>query len=639
MKFVLLKRLSLLLMLCALSSLFLPVTSSASTNDAVTTFSQAQDPVNRLPRLMVSKDGHFFVTETGEPFFWLGDTAWEMFARLTREEVEQYLENRRMKGFNVIQVVILTEHSLNTPNAYGDVAIANNNPLRPNEDYFKFVDWMIKQAAAKGLYVGLLPTWGDKVNKLQGKGPVIFNTDNAQRYAAYLGKRYRAATNIIWILGGDRNVQNKTQLAIWRAMAAGIEAEAGADALITYHPRGESSSAEWFHGDANIDFNMLQSGHNHHDFPVWDLVTESYQLAPAKPVLDGEINYEDSPVDLKAQNGYFTAYDVRKQAYRSVFAGASGVTYGHHAVWQFYSPDRRGIASPLAYWYDSLDRPGAMQLQYLTNLMLSRPYLERVPDQALLQSSEPALPAAHMQTTRASNGSYAFIYLPVNQAVTVDLTQISGEVVRAWWYDPRTGQSLLIGEFIKADQTSLTLTPPAAYEDSVLVLDDASQTFAPPGGHNSGIDTVRRAINLNGPAALIQNRQWEAGSAAAISLRRASTFCNQNVALTPATDAATARMIRCSVYGEELELVLNNVPNGTYEVALTIWEDNAAEGFNIEIEGQMAVVNHNSGVMGTWARLVFSDITVSDNQLHIVTSGGHANLSGLEIWPSEVDDN
>ena len=125
-----------------------------------------------LPRITVSDNDRFLQTEDGAPFFWLGDTAWELFHRLTREEAELYLENRRRKGLNVIQAVALAEfEGIRTPNAYGDFALVNEDPTRPNEAYFRLVDEIIDLAAAKGLYVGLLPTWGDKVTPLWGAGP------------------------------------------------------------------------------------------------------------------------------------------------------------------------------------------------------------------------------------------------------------------------------------------------------------------------------------------------------------------------------------------------------------------------------------------------------------------------------------
>ena len=84
-------------------------------------------------QIKISADKHYFLTKTGKPFLWLGDTAWELFHRLTREEAITYLQNRADKGYNVIQAVVLAElDGLNTPNAYGDKPLLNNDPAKPN---------------------------------------------------------------------------------------------------------------------------------------------------------------------------------------------------------------------------------------------------------------------------------------------------------------------------------------------------------------------------------------------------------------------------------------------------------------------------------------------------------------------------
>ena len=86
-----------------------------------------------LPRLRVSeRDPHFLETEDGQPFFLLGDTAWELFHRLTRDESEFYFANRAAKGFNLICAVALAEFDgLRVPNAYGDVPLHDDDPRRP----------------------------------------------------------------------------------------------------------------------------------------------------------------------------------------------------------------------------------------------------------------------------------------------------------------------------------------------------------------------------------------------------------------------------------------------------------------------------------------------------------------------------
>ena len=59
--------------------------------------------------LTVSRNHRYLVDEKGSAFFWLGDTAWELFHRLNREEADHYLETRAAQGFTVIQAVVLAE--------------------------------------------------------------------------------------------------------------------------------------------------------------------------------------------------------------------------------------------------------------------------------------------------------------------------------------------------------------------------------------------------------------------------------------------------------------------------------------------------------------------------------------------------
>ena len=103
-----------------------------------------------LPRIRVSANRRFLMTEHGEPFFWLGDTAWELFHRLSLPEAEHYLDVRRQQGFNLIQAVALAElDGLHTPNANGHIPLAGDDPTRPNEFYFRHVDAIIRMAAEK----------------------------------------------------------------------------------------------------------------------------------------------------------------------------------------------------------------------------------------------------------------------------------------------------------------------------------------------------------------------------------------------------------------------------------------------------------------------------------------------------------
>src|SRR4051812_30056385 len=97
--------------------------------------------------LQVTKDGRYLQFKDGKRFFWLGDTGWELFHRLTLPEIKQYLDNRASKGFTVIQAVALAEFDgLRRPNQYGEVPLKNLDPTQPNEKYFKVVDSAIHMA-------------------------------------------------------------------------------------------------------------------------------------------------------------------------------------------------------------------------------------------------------------------------------------------------------------------------------------------------------------------------------------------------------------------------------------------------------------------------------------------------------------
>lgn len=434
-----------------------------------------------LPRLQVSQNRRFLITENGSPFFWLGDTAWELFHRLTREEAEDYLVNREANGFNMVQAVILAEFDgLNTANAYGDRPLDENDPTRPNEAYFAHVDAVIDSAEQHHLYIGLLPTWGDKVNPLWGIGPLVFNPENAYVYGKWLGERYRDRTHLVWIIGGDRPpfFQEQDQRPIWRAMARGIREGVAAPLVMTYHPSGGHSTSEWLHDEAWLDVNMMQSGHGSgHDVPVWEMVEQDYQRQPTKPTLDGEPNYEDHPVNpwptWDPANGYFRDHDVRKQLYRSVFAGACGVTYGHHSIWQFYEEKREPVNYPDMDWRTALNRPAARQVRYLRALMEQYADLERIPDQGLIVGDS-GEGGEHVQATRSAEGRYALVYLPTSRSVTVHMDRISGKTVLARWYDPQTGHWQPGGHYPTADD--VTFTPPTGGLDWVLVMDGTSET-------------------------------------------------------------------------------------------------------------------------------------------------------------------
>ena len=425
-------------------------------------------------KIKVSDNKRFLVFEDGKPFFYLADTAWELFHRATRGDAERYLNHRAAHGYTVIQAVVLAEfNGLNDPTPYGQTPLQGNDPTKPNEEYFKHIDYIVNLASKLGLTMGMLPTWGDKWNKAWGAGPVIFNPQNARIYGKWLGNRYKDVP-LIWILGGDRPIETAEQRATIEAMAAGLREGDGGNHLMTFHPVGGKTSSEYFHDADWLDFNMWQSGHDRNRANYNDIASD-YERTPRKPVLDGEPGYEDHVASFNPDNGYLDDWDNRKSCYRALFAGACGHTYGCHPIWQFFSYDHEPVNNLRRTWVEALNLPGGRQMQYAKKLLLSRPYLTRIPDQSLLVS--PMGEASHhVQATRDANGYYAFVYLPTAKSVEIATSSLAGQTLVAHWYDPRTGAARFIGTFPRTGH--LTFTPPGVGPDWILILDDESKGYA-----------------------------------------------------------------------------------------------------------------------------------------------------------------
>jgi len=457
--------------------------------------------------LHVSENSKYLVNSDGTPFLWIGDTAWELFHRLNREEAVEYLENRKEKGISIIQAVVLAEQDgLRVPNAYGEIPLIDFDPTQPNEAYFQHVDFIVDKAEELGLVIGMLPTWGDKVfSENPGAGPVVFNEENARVYGEFLGKRYKDKP-IVWILGGDRNVANMEVLGIWRAMAEGIEAGDGGRNLMTYHPRGANSSSTSLHDEEWLDFNMYQSGHGNHYSDVYRYAEHDALLYPRKPFLDGEPAYEDigvafwsnwsipkaqtaadtvSPIDHTGRlrdpsvykGGLFTDADVRVHGYWNFLSGACGYTYGNNAIWQMWDYGDPYAIPCNMNWREAMDRPGSDDLRHMRYIFEKRPFWKLIPDQSVIFGPNPGN-EKHLQAAIAKDGSFIMVFHSVGQPAMIRLDGLGNEIF-GWWYDTREGTVIEIGSIENSGIREFTPPTSGKGNDWLLVLDDAASALPP----------------------------------------------------------------------------------------------------------------------------------------------------------------
>jgi hypothetical protein len=435
----------------------------------------------------VSANQRYLEYQDGRPFLYLGDTAWELFHRLTRDEADLYLVNRARKGFKVIQAVVLAElGGVDVPNALGDLPLVGKNPRQPNEPYFRHVDYIVGKAESLGLFIGMLPTWGSYWKSAGRKEPPLFDAGSAREFGHFLGKRYRDRA-IIWILGGDQNVETDRERAVIEAMATGLKEGDGGNHLITYHPRGPGLSSVVFHAAPWLDFNMNQSSHGARDHDTGLFIEHDWALDPPKPTLDGEPRYENIQVGFYFAGApryeRFDDYDVRQAAYWSLLAGACGHTYGHGSIWQMYAPGRTPVLSAEIPWQEALDHAGSFQMGLVRRLFESRPFTRLRPAQQMIKDG-PAFGGAKIRAARAEDGSFAFVYSPRGERFTLDKSLIRARRTREIWFDPRYGNVYVTHT---ADTAGIqTYTPPSSGRgnDWILILEDADAGFPLPGTGN-----------------------------------------------------------------------------------------------------------------------------------------------------------
>jgi hypothetical protein len=471
-----------------------------------------------------SANGRFLQLADGSPFFWLADTAWQLFHRLDLSDAELYLERRAQQGYTVVQAVATGIHEswVATPNRNGHPPFAARDILKPVEAYWRHVDRILELARTHRLLVALLPLWS--ANAVTSP-PGLLTHHNARAFGQWIGGRYREA-GVIWVLGGDinpiwfddigaagrgENITSRDFRPVFDELALGIREGAGDESFLTYHPTPISPAdaprprtSAFLADRAWLDLNMIQSAHAHLDDVDGEggahissfggayylsstsnhlAIAAEYASQPVRPVIDGEPHYEGHPkIEVDGHGSTsgecWSAHEVRTAAYHAVFAGAAGHTYGHVSVWDFFVR-AHGVTNPYFSgehgrddWPEALDAEGSTQMRHLKNLMLAHPYFSRVPDDSIVLSAPANGPGtAHVSATRDADGSYAMIYLPHGGEITVATNALTGTHVRAIWFDPRTGERNVAATTRQGAPITLTAPGSGAEADWVLVLE------------------------------------------------------------------------------------------------------------------------------------------------------------------------
>jgi len=407
----------------------------------LTTGTRAGEPVYPLK---VSENGRFFIDQKGDPVFWLGTTQWQLFREYTREDARTILEKTKERGFAFAQVMLMGVGDGTKPNIYGEKPWIDNNPLTPNEAYFRNVDAVVEIARENNVVVSMT-MFHQRYRK-------YITVENARAWAKWVAARYKNVPTIVWSMTPEAKQEF---VPILRQLAVGLREGDGGAHLITFKPDPAPFSSSFIHGEKWLDFDSMQTWKSVE--LIYPMVSHDYNLTPVKPVLMAEGAYEHG-----SEYGFdVTPLWVRRQAYYSYLAGAHH-TYGHNDSWRV-----------LPTWKAALDAPGATQLGILKKIFMDRKEWWRlVPDQTVFASGGNTKGRILKLAARHEDGQWLMVYLGAKSPCSVNMTKIANaNQVRAFWIDPRSGERALVGTF--ANTGEQTFATPDGWEDALLVVEAA----------------------------------------------------------------------------------------------------------------------------------------------------------------------
>jgi len=393
--------------------------------------------------IKVSENGRYFVDQQGDPVFWLGTTQWQLFRGYTLEDAKEILEKTRSTGFAFAQVMLMGVGDGTQANVYGEKPWIENNPLTPNEAYFRNVDAVVEIARQQNVAISM--------TLFHQNYRAYITAANARAWARWVAQRYHKVPTIVWSMTPEAKQEF---VPILRELAAGLREGDGGRHLITCKPDPSPYSSSFIHEEKWLDYNCMQTW-NAVEL-IYPMVTNDYNLKPVKPVVMAEGAYEQG-----SEYGFdVTPRWIRRQAYYSYLAGAHH-TYGHNDSWRV-----------LPTWREALEAPGAAQLGLLKRIFMDRKewwYL--VPDQDVLASGGETQGQVLNLAARHKDGQWAMAYCGGEASFAVNMGKLTGGEVQAFWIDPRSAESVAIGRLPSTGVRSFAT--PRGWEDALLLLEAA----------------------------------------------------------------------------------------------------------------------------------------------------------------------
>jgi len=415
-----------------------------------------------------SPDGRFLTDQHGVPFLIAGDAGWSLIAQLSDQDADAYLANRCDKGFTAV-VVSLIEHKFAArapADIYGLPPFSGRPFATPNEDYFRHADYIIQDAANRGIVVLLDPLYlgydcGDQgwCREVQAASPA-----DIAAWGEYVGNRYKSYDNIIWVIGGDMDPSPvRAQMQTFVSALGSVDTR---HLMTAHNVRGQMAVTPW-PGATWLTLNAIYTG----DSATYEPALTAYHVSPALPFFLIEHHFEGE--------SNISAQQLRSQSYYTVLAGGTGGSvFGDCPVWGFGARTLTDFCASTD-WKSAMERQGSINMTYFHRLFASRHFHLLVPDEShTVVTTGYGTPGLlnMVMTAAASDHSSIIAYVPGPTSITVDPSTLQASTLNGWWYNPSNGTVTSLGA-LPAVTRSFTTPGPG---DWVLVLDNPTFGFGPP---------------------------------------------------------------------------------------------------------------------------------------------------------------
>jgi hypothetical protein len=450
------------------------------TGDLMVTAYTGEHPLYRHGPVRASADQHHFQHEDGTPFFWLADTWWMgLTERLSwPRDFQRLAADRLAKGFSAVQIVagLYPDMDWYDPRGANEAGFPYDRDLTCiNPGWYDMADLKIQYLVQAGLMPCIVGCWGYFLSWI--------GVERMKKHWRYVIARW-SAYPVVWCLAGEGTMpyyltKTPEQDAIfqqqgWTEVGRYVQSADPMRRLVTIHAGGNGIGRDNVNDDSVLDFDLLQTGHSGYEsIPnTVKIITSQVVRAPAKPVIDGEVNYE----------GFlYGNYDeVQRLAFWAcMLTGAAGHTYGANGIWQVntkqkpYGPSPHGNTWGNRPWDEAMHLPGSGQLGMGKRLLERYRWWEFQKRQDWVNpAATPENPWLHYAAGIPGEVRVIYMYGQV-WGTHVRVQHIEADAhYRAFFVNPTTGEEYALGDVGAEPDGSWLIPQQPEVHDWLLVLEN-----------------------------------------------------------------------------------------------------------------------------------------------------------------------